>query len=389
MSRSNVRNQGALPVGVFIKDTEDVARSLKLLPDLYAAVYAAPDRAVQRGETRLTLAKLNELTQRLASSVERFASNYSSAVTPARDATFIKKYMKTHGDVKIPEREVKVSAAHNPAYYTDAVFLFAQQALNQGPNPDVKESAANHAALQNLVDSLGDTVTSSERKNLFLLSRSIVSSLVRLSIGSKGLKHTADLKELVDQKIIAEGRDEASLLALQRSTVFVDEDLKRLVDIAVQQRSLINDILPPEEKKGRQERKTPQRDLARIKVGDLLTWTDLTTLYSMLDVTTGILTLAGNVVDGVFVPTGAFSNDFKRYAEEKKFPLPTGPSELNDADLRRVVRLANNYRAQAMRNHRLGPETTRLSISVQSASKPSRSTARGTPAEQEGEEQEE
>lgn len=344
MSRSSRSNRGAIPVAIFVQDAERLARAISLLPDLYQEVYTSNDRTAQRGDTRLTLSRLNELTRELASTVQRLASNYSSAVTPARDATFLRRYQQTHQGVEIPQREGKVSAVHNPAYYTNAVIEFAQNALNN--TPVTPENKVSRDSLERTLAALResrDIVSPDERKGIYLLTRNIVSSLIRLAINIKGLGRNATVQELKEQRIVGPDATEATVSAPQRSVIYVDGDLKQLIDTAVEQRNILSQYFPPA------ERKTARRDISEVEEEDLLAWSDITVLTSMLDVTTGVLTLVGEVSDMVFRPNGDFSDDFLNYAEEKKVELPPNYNDVSDATQRaRVARLANSFRTQTM-----------------------------------------
>lgn len=361
MSRSSRSNRGAIPVAVFVQDAERLARAISLLPDLYHEVYTSNDRTAQRGDTRLTLSRLNELTRELASTVLRFASNYSSAVTPARDAIFLRRYQQTHQGVEIPQREGKVSAVHNPAYYTNAVIEFAQNALNN--TPSTPENKVSRDSLERTLATLRenrDIVSPDEHKGIYLLTRNIVSSLIRLAVNVKGLGHNATVQELKDQRIVGPEATEATVSAPQRSVIFVDRDLKQLIDIAVEQRNILSQYFPPA------ERKTARRDISEVKEGDLLTWSDITVLTSMLDVTTGVLTLVGEVNDMVFRTNGDFSDGFLTYAEEKKVELPPNYNDVSDPTQRaRVVRLANSFRTQTMAQQR--EAIVALSTDIQNA----------------------
>lgn len=361
MSRSSRSNRGAIPVAIFVQDAERLARAISLLPDLYHEVYTSNDRTAQRGDTRLTLPRLNELTRELASTVQRFASNYSSAVTPARDATFLRRYQQTHQGVEIPQRESKVSAVHNPAYYTNAVIEFAQKALNN--TPSTPENKVSRDSLEHTLAVLRenrDIVSPDERKGIYLLTRNIVSSLIRLTVNVKGLGLNATVQELKAQRIVGPEATEATVSAPQRSVILVDEDLKHLIDTAVEQRNILSQYFPPA------ERKTARRDISEVKEGDLLTWSDITVLTSMLDVTTGVLTLVGEVSDMVFRTNGDFSDDFLNYAEEKKVEIPPNYNDMSDqAQKARVARLANNFRTQTMAQQR--EAIVALSTDIQNA----------------------
>lgn len=361
MSRSSRSNRGAIPVAIFVQDAERLARAISLLPDLYQEVYTSDNRTAQRGNTRLTLPRLNELTREMASTVQRLASNYSSAITPARDATFLRKYQQTHQGVEIPQREGKVSAVHNPAYYTNAVIVFAQNTLDTTPS-----TPGNKVSRDSLEDTLavlrqnGDIVSPDESKGIYLLTRNIVSSLIRLTINVKGLGRTASVEELKEQRIVGPDATEATVSAPQRSTILVDGDLKQLIDTAVRQRNILSQYFPPA------ERKTARRDISEVEEGSLLAWSDITVLTSMLDVTTGVLTLVGEVRDMVFQTNGEFSDDFLRYAEEKKVNLPPNYNDVSDQALRaRVARLANSFRTQTMAQQR--DTIVALSTDIQNA----------------------